>query len=96
MIQYVLKYSLDNRFPVTIIYQKGLEINQRRIQVIKIESGTILAYCYYKKGIRSFKKESILSAQIPETSVLLKLKPRLLSENHCYMAGQRNGCETEH
>ncbi|GAB6088326.1 hypothetical protein [Alkaliphilus crotonatoxidans] len=66
MIDYVLKYSLNNRFPVFIIYQKGIEINQRKIQVFKMEGASVLAYCYLKRGIRSFKRESILSAQIPE------------------------------
>ena len=62
MIDYELKYSLATKNMITIIYMKGIEIVQRNIQVIKIEEDKIIAFDIDKKGIRSFKKEKILSA----------------------------------
>ncbi len=64
MSDYVLKYSLEKHKPITIIYQKGLELSQREIQVLKIEKGLVHAFCYKKKAIRNFKKENILAANI--------------------------------
>lgn len=66
MIHYILNHSLRNKLPVMIIYQRGPEIKQRKIQVIKIHEDRILAYCYTHRGIRSFKREGILSAQMIE------------------------------
>jgi len=66
MIHYILTHSLRNKLPIMIIYQRGQEIKQRKIQVIKIHETTILAYCYTQRGIRSFKREGILSAQMIE------------------------------
>jgi len=62
MINYELKYSLTTRGAITIIYMKGIDIIQRNIQVIKIEDDKVIAFDIDKKGIRSFKKENILSA----------------------------------
>ena len=42
------------------IDSKG-EISQRIIRVVDIGEEKILAYCYYKKQVRSFKLENILS-----------------------------------
>lgn len=66
LVEYIINYSLKNQVPVAIIYQKGLEISQRKIQVIRINEVSVLAFCYYKKAIRSFKKEYILSAHLPD------------------------------
>ncbi len=65
MNDYVIKYSLTNRKPITIMYQKGLDISQREIIVRKIEKDRIMAYCLKKRAIRNFKKDNILSATIP-------------------------------
>ncbi len=65
MNDHILKYSLNNKASVTIIYQKGMDITQREIVVRKIEKGLVKAYCFKKKALRNFKKENILSAMIP-------------------------------
>lgn len=65
MINHMLKYSLETHMPINIMYQKGIEISQRQIQVRKIDGDTIQAYCHSKNAIRNFKKENILAAIIP-------------------------------
>ena len=65
MIDHVLKYSLETHMPINVMYQKGMEISQRQIQVRKIEGDTIQAYCHNKNAIRNFKRENILAAMIP-------------------------------
>lgn len=62
MINQCLKYSLINHKVITIMYMKGLEITQRRIQVLKIEGITIKALDIDKGELRTFKVENILSA----------------------------------
>lgn len=48
-----------------IIYiNKNNEITQRRIKIYGENRERIIAYCYLRKGIRSFTKEQIL-AQFP-------------------------------
>ncbi|WP_432665275.1 hypothetical protein R9X47_03275 [Wukongibacter baidiensis] len=62
MNDYILRYSLDNRERITIMYIKGIKITQREIQVKRIEEDSIIAHCYTKNAIRKFKKENILAA----------------------------------
>lgn len=62
MIDYELSYSLKNKKVITIIYMKGLDVIQRNIQVLKIDENLITAIDLDKKGIRTFKKDKILSA----------------------------------
>ncbi|RKD33163.1 hypothetical protein [Thermohalobacter berrensis] len=62
MIDYVLKYSLIEHKPISIIYMKKFEIVKRNIQVLKIENKVIKAIDIDKKEIRIFKKDRILSA----------------------------------
>ena len=62
MINFELNYSLENQKPISIVYMKGLEIIQRKIQVRKIEKDYIKAFDYDKSGFRTFKKDNILSA----------------------------------
>jgi len=44
------------------MYMKGLEITQRRIQVLKIDDTTIKTLDIDKGQLRTFKIDSILSA----------------------------------
>ncbi|MBB6446431.1 WYL domain-containing protein [Bacillus benzoevorans] len=61
-MQNLLKRSLDESFPVEIIYQsKGNEFSKRRILVKAINETYLKAYCYKKKQARIFKIESILA-----------------------------------
>jgi len=72
VIYYVLNYSLNNKMPINIIYQKGIEISQRQIQVKKIEGEIVHAYCYSRHALRKFKKDHILSAMIPGSTACMK------------------------
>jgi hypothetical protein len=65
MIDHVLKYSLEVYMPINIMYQKGMKISQRQIQVRKIDGDIIQAYCHSKNAIQNFRKENILAAVIP-------------------------------
>jgi hypothetical protein len=62
MVDYVLKNSLNNHLIVTIMYQRGKEITQRDIRVMKITDKDIETYCYLRHQVRHFKKENILAA----------------------------------
>lgn len=62
MVDYVLKNSLQDHRVVTIMYQKGKEITQRDIRVMKLTDKDIEAYCYLRNQVRHFKTENILSA----------------------------------
>ena len=57
-----LRYSLRNKALIQMIYHGSDGISQRKIKVLRIDSDKILAYCYTKNGIRSFKISKILSA----------------------------------
>ncbi|ABW18128.1 WYL domain-containing protein [Alkaliphilus oremlandii] len=62
MVNQSLKYSLNNHKVITIMYMKDLEIIQRRIQVLKMESGLIKALDIDKGQLRTFRIDRILSA----------------------------------
>jgi len=61
MDEYMLKNLLQDHKIVTIIYQRGNEITQRDIRVMKLMDKDIEAYCYLRHQIRHFKKENILA-----------------------------------
>ena len=65
MIDKVLKHSLESKLPINIMYQKGIEISQRQIQVKSIEGNIVNAYCHRKQAMRKFSRENILAAMIP-------------------------------
>jgi predicted DNA-binding transcriptional regulator YafY len=62
VIDYILNASLKKHCTVTIIYQRGNEITQRNITVIKLKNENIEAYCHLRNQIRVFKKDNILAA----------------------------------
>jgi predicted DNA-binding transcriptional regulator YafY len=62
MFDYVLKTSLSDKRAVTIVYQKGNEITQRKVRVTSIKENEIIAYCYLRHEYRHFKKNNILAA----------------------------------
>jgi len=62
MVNQSLKYSLTNHKIITIMYLKGFEITQRKIQVLKMDDETIKALDIDKGKFRTFKIENILSA----------------------------------
>lgn len=57
-----LTSAMDKKEKVMIYYidSKG-KISQRIIRVVDIDNTKILAYCYYRKQVRNFKIDSILS-----------------------------------
>lgn len=65
IIDYVLNTSLEKHCTITIMYQKGNEITQRNIRVLKLKDGNIEAYCNLRHDIRNFKKDNILAAFLP-------------------------------
>ncbi|WP_040985557.1 hypothetical protein [Oceanobacillus jeddahense] len=50
------------------IDSKG-EVSQRIIRVVEMDEKRVLAYCYYRKQVRSFKLENILSCGQVKRSV---------------------------
>ena len=69
MVNYVLINSLQDHRIVTIMYQRGKEITQRNIRIMKLTDKDIEAYCYLRHQVRHFKKENILAAMyINETT----------------------------
>jgi len=45
------------------------KVSQRFIRVLEANEECILAYCYYRKKVRTFKVNNILSIQIANRSV---------------------------
>ncbi|MDQ0162231.1 WYL domain-containing protein [Aeribacillus alveayuensis] len=58
----LLENSFHEKRPIEIIYlaQNG-ELSQRTILVKSIHSTYIRAYCFQKRNMRTFRKDSILS-----------------------------------
>jgi predicted DNA-binding transcriptional regulator YafY len=61
-----LRFALENDRPVILCYRGDDGITQRRIYVRKIREGKITAYCTLRKGVRVFREEGVLSAQLAE------------------------------
>ncbi|WP_249870037.1 hypothetical protein [Oceanobacillus saliphilus] len=58
----LLLYSIENREKIVIFYMdRDNNVTQRFIRVIDISPGSVLAYCYYRKEVRSFRLDNILS-----------------------------------
>jgi len=57
----ILKNSLQDHKIVTIMYQRGKEITQRDIRIMKLMDKDIEAYCYLRHQVRHFKTENILA-----------------------------------
>lgn len=59
----VLRRSVETKQKIVVFYMDGnQQITQRFIRVLKMDDTRVLAYCYYRKGVRTFKRENILSA----------------------------------
>jgi predicted DNA-binding transcriptional regulator YafY len=61
MDESMLRNSLQDHKIVTIIYQRGKEITQRDIRIMKLMDKDVEAYCYLRNQVRHFKKENILA-----------------------------------
>ncbi|WP_087973233.1 hypothetical protein [Oceanobacillus rekensis] len=54
--------SIQNKEKIVIFYiDQENKVTQRYIRIISIHDHSVLAYCYYRKGVRSFRKDHILS-----------------------------------
>lgn len=58
----VLNSSLVRKEKIMIYYMDSQsQVTQRIIRVVEFKGNSILAYCYYRNQVRSFKLENILS-----------------------------------
>ncbi|CEI81327.1 hypothetical protein BN997_01145 [Oceanobacillus oncorhynchi] len=58
----LLNKSLYEKEKIMIYYiDSDGKVSQRIIRVVGIDEEKVLAYCYYRKQVRSFKLENILS-----------------------------------
>jgi predicted DNA-binding transcriptional regulator YafY len=62
MLDYVLRMAGETGKRLTIIYSKGDRITRREVRVVEIGRDHILAYCYLRNQMRTFKKAGILAA----------------------------------
>ena len=67
MLDHVLRIAGETGKRLTIIYSKGDRITRREIRVIEIGHDHILAYCYLRNQMRTFKKAGILAAAFTES-----------------------------
>ncbi|WP_193064927.1 hypothetical protein [Oceanobacillus oncorhynchi] len=65
-----LTRAMERKEKIMIYYMdsKG-KVSQRIIRVVGIDDEKVLAYCYYRKQVRSFKLENILSCGQVKRSV---------------------------
>lgn len=55
--------SIENSEKIIMFYiDCNNKVTQRFVRVLKMNDTHILAYCFYRKQIRTFKLENILSA----------------------------------
>ncbi|GIO26371.1 hypothetical protein J43TS3_09820 [Ornithinibacillus bavariensis] len=59
----LFQQSIDNKEKIVIFYiDNNNNVTQRFIRVISMNGNTIVAFCYWRKKVRTFKLENILSA----------------------------------
>lgn len=59
----LLARSIKNKEKIIIFYVDSQNnITERYIRVLQLHDEYITAYCYYRKQVRTFKLENILSA----------------------------------
>ncbi|TGB04671.1 hypothetical protein [Halobacillus salinus] len=64
----LLNRSKQDKRKIDVIYLSHTgEITQRSIRVVDVRSHYVVAFCYDRKHVRTFRKENILSA-FPHTS----------------------------
>ncbi|MGI6703580.1 MAG: hypothetical protein ACOX42_06055 [Clostridia bacterium] len=61
------RIALETGRRLTIIYNRNGSITQRRIKVIGVDDHHILAYCYLRNRIRTFRKDNVLAVTYSET-----------------------------
>nr|WP_026681324.1 hypothetical protein [Priestia megaterium] len=59
----LLNRSVENKQKIIIFYiDSNSNVTERYIRVLEVNEKSILAYCYYRKKVRTFKLENILLA----------------------------------
>ncbi|AUJ25212.1 hypothetical protein [Virgibacillus dokdonensis] len=59
----LLNRSLEKKQKIIIYYMdSNNQVTERYVRVLEIKENSILAYCYYRKKVRTFNMENILSA----------------------------------
>lgn len=64
LIEKTLSVAAASSLPVKIIYQGKDEITQRVIEIKKLQSDHVVAYCRLRRRISTFKLDCVLAAQI--------------------------------
>lgn len=55
--------SIENKEKIAIFYiDSSNKVTERYVRVLKLNENTMIAFCYYRKQIRTFHLENILSA----------------------------------
>ncbi|MGM0941946.1 MAG: hypothetical protein ACQEWU_13450 [Bacillota bacterium] len=58
----LLNRSAENKQKIIIFYvDNNNNVTERYIRVLEVNDTSILAYCYYRKKVRTFKLKNILS-----------------------------------
>jgi predicted DNA-binding transcriptional regulator YafY len=58
----LFKRSIESKQKIIIFYiDSENKITERYIRVLQINEKSILAYCYYRRKVRTFNMENILS-----------------------------------
>ncbi|WP_077317561.1 hypothetical protein [Virgibacillus proomii] len=59
----LFKRSIESKQKIIIFYiDSENKVTERYIRVLRIDKDSILAYCYYRRKVRTFSMENILSA----------------------------------
>lgn len=59
----LFKRSIESKQKIIIFYiDSENRVTERYIRVLEIKENSILAYCYYRRKVRTFNMENILSA----------------------------------
>jgi predicted DNA-binding transcriptional regulator YafY len=62
-VKSIFRQSIDNKQKIVIYYVDSKNnLTQRIIQVISMNDGLLLAFCFWRKKVRTFKVDNILSA----------------------------------
>ncbi|WP_440894987.1 hypothetical protein ACS127_10460 [Amphibacillus sp. Q70] len=57
-----LTNSMEDKGKIMIYYIDSKEkVSQRVVRIVSMDNKKVLAYCYYRRQVRSFKLENILS-----------------------------------
>lgn len=69
-MRHILHLSIEKDFILEMIYiSNNNKITQRFIKVLNINQTSVVAYCFYRRKVRTFKLANILSIQPSRRSV---------------------------